>query len=152
MTDVVSPEVRSRMMSGIQGKNTKPELLVRRMLHAAGYRFRLQRRDLPGAPDIVLPSRKIAIFVHGCFWHLHQGCRYAKIPATRSDFWTAKLEANVGRDQRSIEKLQALGWRVLCVWECSTRGVEAAAGLQNSLRTWIESDLPLGEITGATRS
>lgn len=151
MTDVVSPEVRSRMMSGIQGKNTKPELLVRRMLHALGYRFRVHRRDLPGAPDIVLPSRKIAIFVHGCFWHLHEGCQYAKIPSTRPDFWRAKLEANVERDQRSIEKLQAMGWRVLCVWECSTRGAEAAAGIENSLRIWIESDLPLGEIKGATR-
>ena len=128
MVDVVSPADRSRMMAGIKGKNSQPELLVRRMLFASGYRFRLHRRDMPGTPDIVMPRRKVAIFVHGCFWHHHQGCRYAKMPATRPDFWKAKLEANVERDRRAVDKLQALGWRVLCVWECSTRDAEAAAG------------------------
>ena len=90
MVDIVSPAVRSRMMAGIQGKNTRPEVWVRKTLHAAGYRFRLHRRDLPGAPDIVLPGRKIAIFVHGCFWHMHGGCRLAKLPSTRTEFWQAK--------------------------------------------------------------
>ena len=146
MVDVVSPADRSRMMAGIQGKNTKPELLVRRMLFASGYRFRLHRRDLPGAPDIVMPGRKVAIFVHGCFWHLHQGCRYAKMPATRPDFWKAKLEANVERDRRAVKKLQALDWRVLCVWECSTRDTQAAAGLQATMSGWIEGSKSLGEI------
>lgn len=151
MVDVVSPADRSRMMSGIQGKNTKPELTVRRMLFASGYRFRLHRRDLPGAPDIVMPGRKIAIFVHGCFWHMHQGCRFAKMPATRPEFWKAKLEANVERDRRAVEKLQPLGWRVLCVWECTTRDVHVAAGLQAAMSAWIEGGAPVGEIGAPSR-
>lgn len=151
MVDVVSPADRSRMMAGIKGKNSQPELLVRRLLFASGYRFRLHRRDLPGTPDIVMPGRKVAIFVHGCFWHLHRGCRYAKMPATRPDFWKAKLEANVKRDRRAVEKLHALGWRVLCVWECSMRDAEAAAGLQVAMSSWIESGEPLGEIGAPSR-
>jgi DNA mismatch endonuclease, patch repair protein len=146
MVDVVSPTDRSRMMAGIRGKDTKPEVIVRRMLFASGYRFRLHRRDLPGAPDIVMPGRKVVVFVHGCFWHMHQGCRFAKMPATRPEFWKAKLEANVERDRRSVEKLQALGWRVLCVWECSTRDAQIAVGLQAAMSSWIESVEPLGEI------
>jgi len=151
MVDVVSPADRSRMMSGIQGKNTKPELTVRRMLFASGYRFRLHRRELPGAPDIVLPGRKVAIFVHGCFWHMHQGCRFAKMPATRPEFWKAKLEANVERDRRAVEKLRALGWRVLCVWECSTRDVQAATGLQAAMSAWLEGRSQVGEIGSPQR-
>lgn len=151
MVDVVSPADRSRMMAGIKGKNSQPELLVRRLLFASGYRFRLHRRDLPGTPDIVMPGRKVAIFVHGCFWHFHQGCRYAKLPATRPDFWKAKLEANVERDSRAVGKLQALGWRVLCVWECSTRDAEAAAGLQDAMSSWIERGELLGEIGAQSR-
>ena len=151
MVDVVSPADRSRMMAGIKGKNSQPELLVRRLLFASGYRFRLHRRDLPGTPDIVMPGRKVAVFVHGCFWHLHQGCRYAKMPATRPEFWKAKLEANVERDRRAVGKLQASGWRVLCVWECSTRDAEIAAGLQVAMSSWIESGLPLGEIGAPSR-
>jgi DNA mismatch endonuclease, patch repair protein len=139
-------------MAGIKGKNSQPELLVRRMLFASGYRFRLHRRDMPGTPDIVMPGRKVAIFVHGCFWHHHQGCRYAKMPATRPDFWKTKLEANVERDSRAVEKLQALGWRVLCVWECSTRNAEAAADLQDAMSTWIEGGEQLGEIGAPSRS
>ena len=139
------------MMAGIQGKNTKPELIVRRMLFASGYRFRLPRRDLPGAPDIVMTGRKVAVFVHGCFWHRHQGCRFAKMPATRPEFWKAKLEANVARDDRAFEKLRALGWRVLCVWECATRDAEVAAGLQAAMSSWIEGGEPFGEIGAPTR-
>lgn len=138
-------------MAGIQGKNTKPELIVRQMLFASGYRFRLHRRELPGEPDIVVPGRKVAVFVHGCFWHMHQECRFAKMPATRPEFWKAKLEANVARDRRAVEKLQALGWRVLCVWECATRDAEAAAGLQAAMASWIESSEPVGEIGTAAR-
>jgi DNA mismatch endonuclease, patch repair protein len=151
MVDVVSPTDRSRMMAGIKGKNSQPELLVRRLLFASGYRFRLHRRDLPGTPDIAMPGRKIAIFVHGCFWHLHQGCRYAKMPATRPDFRKAKLEANVERDRRAVEKLKALGWRVLCVWECAMRDAEIATGLQAAMSSWIESGEPLGEIGAPSR-
>lgn len=109
MTDIVSPEKRSRMMSRIKGKNSVPEMLVRKVLFAMGYRFRLHRRDLPGTPDITMPRYKIAIFVHGCFWHAHKGCKYAKIPSTRIEFWTAKLRANVDRDQRAVDKLTELG-------------------------------------------
>lgn len=151
MADVVSPAKRSQMMSGIKGKNSLPEMLVRRVLFAMGYRFRLHRRDLPGVPDIVMPGRKIAIFVHGCFWHMHKGCRYAKMPATRTEFWKAKLEANVERDGRAVEKLQALGWRVLCVWECSTRDVHASGGLQAAMIAWIEGGGQLGEIGAPSR-
>ncbi|MCC8688765.1 very short patch repair endonuclease [Xanthomonas campestris] len=146
MVDVVSPADRSRMMAGIKGKNSQPEVLVRRLLFASGYRFRLHRRDLPGTPDIVMPGRKVAIFVHGCFWHLHQGCKYAKMPATRPEFWKAKLEANVARDRRAVETLRSLGWRILCVWECATRNSESASGLQVAINSWIEGGEPLGEI------
>ncbi|MHB1669841.1 very short patch repair endonuclease [Thiomonas sp.] len=146
MVDVVSPADRSRMMASIKGKNSQPELLVRRLLFASGYRFRLHRRDLPGTPDIVMAGRKVAIFVHGCFWHMHQGCRYAKMPATRPDFWKAKFEANVERDRRAVERLRALGWRVLCIWECSTRDAEASAGLQGAMGSWIDGGERLGEI------
>lgn len=149
MADIVPPLVRSRMMSGIKGKNSLPEMRVRSLLFAAGYRFRLHRRDLPGTPDIVMPSRKIAIFVHGCFWHAHERCRYARIPSTRPDFWTAKFQANVERDQRAVEKLTALGWRVLCVWECATRDHEAAILLKNAIIDWINGDAQIGEIGGS---
>ena len=108
-------------MSGIKGKDTKPEMLIRRILTTAGMRYRLHRRDLPGAPDIVLPGKKVAIFVHGCFWHVHQGCRYATVPATRPEFWKTKLQGNIERDEAASAKLNMLGWRVLLVWECSTR-------------------------------
>lgn len=152
MVDVVSPAQRSRMMAGIQGRNTKPELTVRRMLFAMGYRFRLHRRDLPGAPDIVMPGRKVVIFVHGCFWHMHQGCRLSKMPTTRPEFWTTKLEANVERDRRAVAKLQALGWRVLWIWECSTRDIHAASDLQAAIRAWIEGGNQLGELGAPSRS
>lgn len=140
------------MMAGIQGKNTKPELIVRRMLFASGYRFRLHRRDLPGAPDIVMPGRKVAVFVHGCFWHMHNGCRYAKMPATRPEFWKVKLETNRERDRRAVERLRALGWRVLCVWECATLHVHSAAGLQTAICDWIEGDAQHGEFGAPLRS
>lgn len=148
MVDVVPAHVRSRMMSGIQGKDTKPELIVRRMLFASGYRFRLHRKDLPGSPDIVMPGRRVAIFVHGCFWHLHQGCHYAKMPATRPEFWKAKLEANAARDGRAATKLLEQGWRVLSVWECATRDQESLASLQERMRAWIDGGEPVGEIGG----
>jgi DNA mismatch endonuclease (patch repair protein) len=149
MVDIVSPSNRSRMMAGIQAKNTKPELIVRRMLFAAGYRYRLHRRDLPGAPDIVISRRNVVVFVHGCFWHLHQGCRFAKMPATRPEFWKAKLEANAARDIRAAGELQALGWRVLWVWECATRAPATASCLQAATVEWIESELEFGEIGGS---
>ena len=145
MADVVDLETRSRMMSGIRGKDTKPEMAVRCTLFAAGFRFRLHRRDLPGAPDVVLPGRRVAVFVHGCFWHRHEGCPYAKLPATRPEFWKAKLEGNAGRDRRNAEALRAAGWRVLVVWECATRG-KATESLTLRLSEWIKGDAPFGEI------
>ena len=134
-------------MSGIKGKNSRPEVLVRRVLFAMGYRFRLHRRDLPGTPDITMPGRRIAIFVHGCFWHMHKGCKYAKTPSTRAEFWAAKLQRNVERDQRAADDLAGMGWRVLNIWECSTRNHEAAAGLPQALLHWINSNEGFGEIS-----
>ncbi|KQT83117.1 endonuclease [Aurantimonas sp. Leaf443] len=117
-------------MAKVRGKNTKPELVVRRALHALGLRFRLHRRDLPGRPDIVLPRHRLAIFVHGCFWHRHEGCRMASTPKTRRDFWEAKFEANVQRDRRNLETLQELGWRPEIVWECESRKADLPDRLQ----------------------
>ena len=136
-------------MSGIRGKDTKPEVIVRKALFAAGYRFRLHRRDLPGAPDVALSGRKIAIFVQGCFWHMHAGCKNAKLPSTRAEFWRAKLEGNVERDRRAIEALQSNGWRVLTCWECATRDAEIAAAMPVALGEWIEGGDALGEISAA---
>lgn len=113
------------MMRGIRGSNTQPEMLVRKALHARGFRYRLNAKDLPGRPDIVLPKWKTVIFVHGCFWHAHQGCRYFRIPATRTEFWQQKLAANAARDARQVEQLLATGWRVLVVWECALRNDNA---------------------------
>ena len=108
-------------MRGIRSSNTQPELQVRKALHARGFRYRLNARDLPGRPDIVLPKWRTVIFVHGCFWHAHQGCRYFRIPATRTTFWQQKLAGNAARDTQQIEQLLAMGWRVLVVWECALR-------------------------------
>lgn len=117
MTDRITPENRSRNMAAIRGKNTVPEVTVRRFLHAQGFRFRLHRKDLPGKPDIVLPKYRTAIFVHGCFWHLH-GCKNTVIPKTRTEWWTAKLEGNRARDEKNNQRLEQLGWRVITIWEC----------------------------------
>lgn len=116
--DIVTPAVRSRMMAGIQGQDTKPEIAVRRMAHAMGFRYRLHRKDLPGCPDLVFPRLKLAVFVHGCFWHVHEGCRKAKIPASNTEFWTAKLLGNRERDRRTCAALETAGWRVETIWEC----------------------------------
>lgn len=109
------------MMSGIRGRDTKPELVIRRYLHAKGFRFRLFRKDLPGNPDVVLPLWKVAVFAHGCFWHGHQGCPFYRIPKTRTEFWTNKIERNAERDEDSIRMLRERGWRVAVVWECALR-------------------------------
>lgn len=114
------------MMSGIRGKNTNPEMIVRRFLHSHGYRFRIHRADLPGKPDIVLAGIRTCIFVHGCFWHSHAGCKYATVPKTRESFWKAKLKGNADRDLRNVRALESLGWRVLIVWECELKTPENA--------------------------
>lgn len=114
----MTPEQRSRNMSHVRGRNTKPELTVRRLLHSMGYRFRLHRKDLPGHPDIVLPKYHKVIFVHGCFWHGHEGCRKAARPSTNVDFWNRKLDGNLARDRRVREELTALGWGTIVIWQC----------------------------------
>lgn len=119
--DVVDKETRSRMMSGIRGKNTSPELIVRKALHRQGLRFALHDRKLPGRPDLVLPRHRAVVFVHGCFWHRHPCCAYCTTPATRPDFWSKKFEGNIVRDRRNVEKLTEEGWRVFVVWECGLK-------------------------------
>ncbi|MFH1813096.1 MAG: DNA mismatch endonuclease Vsr [Pseudomonadota bacterium] len=121
MADVVDQKTRSRMMSGIRGKDTKPEVLVRRYLHARGLRYRLHDSKLPGKPDLVFPKFRTVLFVHGCFWHRHAGCRFASTPATRSDFWQKKFTGNVERDIRVVEYLNQIGWRTITVWECELK-------------------------------
>lgn len=125
--DTLTAEQRSERMSRVRGSDTKPELLVRRVAHALGYRFRLHRRDLPGTPDLVFPGRSKAIFVHGCFWHRHRDpdCRLARLPKSKLDFWLPKLETNRKRDEANIARLGELGWDVLVIWECQTRDRDA---------------------------
>jgi len=118
---------RSAQMSRIRSANTRPELLVRKALHAKGFRFRLHRRDLPGKPDIVLPRYRAVVFVHGCFWHQHPRCRLASWPKSRTEYWGPKLGRNVERDVLAARQLQELGWRPIVVWECDTRSPERLA-------------------------
>jgi DNA mismatch endonuclease (patch repair protein) len=146
MADVVDSATRSRMMSGIRGRDTRPEILIRGLLHRQGLRFRLHARDLPGKPDIVLPRYRAAVFVHGCFWHGH-GCPLFKWPATRQGFWREKIGKNQANDQRVVDALLAGGWRVGVVWECALRGAgKDVEGLARRLADWIRGDSPLIEI------
>ena len=148
MTDVVDAATRSRMMSGIRGKNTSPELTLRQGLHARGLRYRLHVKTLPGKPDLVLPRFRAVILIHGCFWHGHH-CRYFKVPQTRTEFWMGKINQNRARDQRDIAALQALGWRVLVVWECAVRAARKQPGflLIDYVAQWLRSDQPDSEIS-----
>ena len=136
MVDVLTPEQRRYNMSRIRSRNTKPELIVRRMLFAMGYRYRLHVRDLPGTPDIVFPGRRKVIFVHGCFWHGHEGCRFATEPATNAAFWKAKIQAAKSRDVAAFARLVELGWFALVIWECEEKDV----GLQIHLRAFLGND------------
>lgn len=120
MADHVPPQDRSRIMASVGSKDTKPEMALRRALFALGYRYRLHSRHLPGRPDLVFPARKKAIFVHGCFWHGH-GCRWGRLPKSRLEYWEPKIEANKGRDARSLAGLATLGWSTLVVWQCELR-------------------------------
>ena len=117
-------EQRSRNMSAIKSKNTKPEIAVRKVLHSMGYRFRLHSKDLPGSPDIVLPKYKTVIFVHGCFWHRHENCKYATTPKTREEFWNNKFRSNTERDLEIHEKIKNLNWRSVVIWECETKNMK----------------------------
>lgn len=139
MTDIVDKATRSRMMSGIRGRDTKPEMLIRKALHAQGLRYRLHEKTLPGKPDLVFPKYKAVVFIHGCFWHGHD-CHYFKVPQTRTDFWLAKIADNKVRDERQLQQLQKAGWRVLVVWECATRKNEqlSFAALTDFIRGWLE--------------
>jgi len=119
--DTLSKDKRSWNMSRIKGKDTKPELIVRSILHQLGYRFRLHRKDLPGRPDIVLKKYRAVIFVHGCFWHRHEGCRFAYEPKSRQEFWRKKFRENIARDKEKRIELEKLGWKVHVIWECETR-------------------------------
>ena len=121
MADVMTPEQRSRCMAAIKGKDTKPEMIVRKYLFSRGLRYRVQVRKLPGNPDIVLPKYKTVIFVNGCFWHGHEGCRYFRLPKSNVEFWEEKIKRNVARDFRNEAELKALGWRVIRVWECEIK-------------------------------
>ena len=127
MADVFSKEKRSWIMGRVKGANTKPEMVVRRWLHAHGYRFRLHRADLPGKPDIVLAKYRTVVFVHGCFWHGHPGCGHADLPASNREYWEKKIGRNVVRDRERRRELRKLGWRVVTIWECSTRDPAAFA-------------------------
>lgn len=126
MTDRISREARSRLMSKIGPRDTKPELAVRSLLHRLGYRFRLHRKDLPGTPDLVLPRHGVVVFVHGCFWHGHR-CKVDKMPKSRTDYWGPKIEANKARDARKRSELRRLGWRVIEVWECELKRPDTLA-------------------------
>ena len=141
MADVLSPERRSYAMSRIKGKDTRPELTVRRILHAAGFRYRLHAKDLPGRPDIVLRSRKTLVFVNGCFWHGHD-CHGTRLPKSNRRFWNAKIKANMARDARNLAECRRLGWRVLVVWECALRGRGrwSEAWLSREVTAWVTKD------------
>lgn len=133
-------------MSGIRGQNTKPEMQVRSLLFKAGYRFRLHRKDLPGTPDIVMPGRKVAIFVHGCFWHRHRDCSLARLPKSNAEFWKTKLSGNERRDQIKYTQLANLGWRVLVIWECIIRRQRNIDGLVPAITRWIDSGASFAEL------
>jgi len=138
MVDVVDQATRSRMMSGIRGRNTRPEIALRRALHARGFRFRLHRKGLPGRPDVVLPRYRAVVFVHGCFWHRHPGCRFATTPSTRPEFWAEKFAQNVARDARAIEALTGDGWRVAVVWECALK--RSAEETAEAVAAWLRGE------------
>lgn len=125
---------RSAQMALVRSRDTKPEMRVRKALHATGLRYRLHDHRLPGVPDLVFPSRRIALFVHGCFWHRHPGCAATRLPKTRQEFWKSKLTGNVARDRRQQKALKALGWAVLIIWECETKNPVALAALAEKIR------------------
>jgi DNA mismatch endonuclease (patch repair protein) len=134
MIDKVIPEIRSRMMAAVRGRNTSLEKIVRSVLFAAGYRYRLHRRDLPGCPDIVLSRFRTAIFVHGCFWHAHD-CPRGRRPTSKTDFWNTKLDGNIARDLRSQTALQAMGWHVEVIWQCALKtGCDRVLAYLDALR------------------
>lgn len=143
MADVMTPEQRHKCMAAVKGKDTKPELIVRKYLFSRGLRFRVQVKNLPGRPDIALPKYKTVIFVNGCFWHGHEGCKYFHIPKSNVEFWKSKIERNIARDNRNEAELKALGWRVIRVWECDIRKVTGREEYLNRLYYTITKQKPL---------
>lgn len=139
MTDIKTPEERSLNMAAVKSRDTKPELLVRRALHAAGFRYTLRNRKYPGNPDIVLPKYRTAIFINGCFWHGHDNCRYFRLPQTNTEFWSAKIHTNKERDARVIAAIAAMDWHVITIWECELRTKEKRAATLHSLITELNS-------------
>lgn len=135
MVDSIDQATRSAFMARVRSKNTGPEMIVRKLLFAAGYRYRLHVRKLPGSPDLVFPTRKKVIFVHGCFWHRHDGCAASRIPKSRTDYWSEKLNGNKLRDMRNIQALHQAGWQILIVWECQLGNAEM---LLKRLRQFLE--------------
>lgn len=129
MADNRTPAERRKNMQAVKSKGSAAEMKVRKLCHRLGYRFRLHRKDLPGTPDLVFPKRKLCIFVHGCFWHQHPGCKKATIPQTNTAFWKTKLEKNVVRDKEVVEKLKEMGWNVAVIWECETKDAEKLQGI-----------------------
>lgn len=145
MTDIVDSRRRSEMMAGIKARDTVPEIAVRCIAHKMGLRFRLHRKELPGRPDLVFPKHRLAVFVHGCFWHRHEGCRYAYTPKSRVAFWTEKFAGNVARDKRNEEALHDLGWKILVIWECETRDDETVRRhLEDSIKQSVAIPAPDG--------
>lgn len=142
MIDVVDSETRSRMMAGIRGKNTRPEMLVRRFLHGHGFRYRLHVKRLPGQPDLALPKWRVVILVHGCFWHRHEGCRYSTMPTSNVEHWRAKFQDNVVRDRRNVRELLDTGWSVIILWECGLRAVKMGRATLNWLPEQIINAAP----------
>ena len=136
MTDVHTKAIRSYNMSRIKGKDTKPEMLVRKFLFSQGLRYRLHDKKLPGKPDIILPKYKTVIFVHGCFWHRHEGCKYYVVPKTRTEWWLNKIGGNVKKDADSVATLRQLGWKVIIVWECELKPGKVEDTLQNLMKTF----------------
>ena len=139
MTDIVDQQTRSRMMAGIKGKDTGPEMALRRAMHARGFRYRLHAKGVPGRPDLVFPKYGSVVFVHGCFWHRHLGCRYTSVQSTRPEFWQTKFDANVARDNAARGALLAAGWRVATVWECAARKPQQVEVAVNLLAAWLRS-------------
>ena len=145
MVDIVDSAKRSRMMSGIRNKNTKPEMIVRQFLYSKGFRYRLHVGSLPGKPDIVLPKYHAVVFVHGCFWHRHKNCRLAYTPKSRQEFWENKLNKNAARDKTTTTRLIDAGWRVMTIWECALRDSEARKRGFEETVSWITSDRSCNE-------
>jgi DNA mismatch endonuclease (patch repair protein) len=146
--DIVNKDTRSRIMSGIRSKNTKPELLVRHLLFSKGFRYRICNKKLPGSPDIVLKKYKAVIFIHGCFWHGHD-CSLFRVPSTRTDFWLNKIDSNRKRDHKIIVELKELGWRICIVWECAIRGKKNSPRLEDcvsEISEWLRSGSDWREI------